>query len=685
MSASDDIKVALVAAYPSTREKDWKRTSKKVVDGVEVRTFANAPAGLEVTVRDGVIEGAPPAPVIRAYDPDLAAKVTETAQATLSEMLAEPAVTAVTQPDTGAVFDPKPGDMVLIPAGTATLTFSGWEERGQNAMPATVQMSKRDSTVEIVGVFSLNIEKSLREWSYHYLTDEERNAAFKEGTASPPSPFSIVRPETAYERSLRTKALVKLPLLGDGRFVIWGNGRAAPLVKCQPAAADAKPKANPGVKAPSKKDLMKEKSVWRVNKDVAISILWDNPVYDAEVKAVHARFPRGGWGGAMNEITSPPRVPTPSIDLKEGTLLTVIGKKLIPDSFGGDTNNGYSNGHGVKFGLEPGENIVHNLGTGFDYYGWQGKKVGDKIEIILPYKIIEPHVDAVSVDEEQAIFVIRDSASGLYYKMPNHGAKQYVTDPRWDAWIAKRDSLIGDRTPEQKRKLQDWIAANPCPVGGEGQDPRGHYVLRNGVEHFEMVEKVSKAKQFTDLGKLKTNILNFTGYYQGLDTNMAEDDYMPEYVSYARGEGNDVGYPLPKTFVVEKLNKFSKAVIETIDIQDWYARTLRLRVLTKKFGSTVRNVYQKLEKGGKLAEVGYIVTMSTTKGSGLTAEKASEIEGSIKNLGIGKVAQAKDKVGLTVAVSDFGQAFALKASFDDLEVAVLDAGSLAEAVEQGQA
>jgi hypothetical protein len=72
MSASDDIKAALVAKYPATREKDWKRTSKKIEDGVEVRTFENSAAGLNVTIRDGVIEGSGALPEVEPKAPKAA-------------------------------------------------------------------------------------------------------------------------------------------------------------------------------------------------------------------------------------------------------------------------------------------------------------------------------------------------------------------------------------------------------------------------------------------------------------------------------------------------------------------------------------------------------------------------------------------------------------------------------------
>ena len=122
----------------------------------------------------------------------------------------------------------------------------------------------------------------------------------------------------------------------------------------------------------------------------------------------------------------------------------------------------------------------------------------------------------------------------------------------------------------------------------------------------------SKAKKHTDLGKVKTTIFNFTGYYSGLD-DFSPDS--PEWIGSNAGE-DKYSWDFPETFEAVKIGKFNKEEIETYDLQTWYKNTLRLRTLTKTYGASVREVFKKLEQKG-ISGDHYVINFRTVDGLSL--------------------------------------------------------------------
>lgn len=92
MSSSDNIKIALATAYPTSSEKDWKRRSKSKVAGGTERTFENTVLGVTVsTVEDAsgnVTVGGHAAPVVSTA-PAVPKKLKAEIKAAVEEIIEE--------------------------------------------------------------------------------------------------------------------------------------------------------------------------------------------------------------------------------------------------------------------------------------------------------------------------------------------------------------------------------------------------------------------------------------------------------------------------------------------------------------------------------------------------------------------------------------------------------------------
>jgi hypothetical protein len=138
------------------------------------------------------------------------------------------------------------------------------------------------------------------------------------------------------------------------------------------------------------------------------------------------------------------------------------------------------------------------------------------------------------------------------------------------------------------------------------------------------------------------------------------------------------------------MEKFSKKEIEIIDIQSWYERTIRLRQITATYGSSVRNLYNKLDKAGDLSAYPYVVVFKTGKDRwnevlDMTPEQLKAIDEMITQLGQTPKSMKKTKGPgtLCIAVSDLGFAMGMKMSIDDLQVTIFDLSTMQEMVETG--
>lgn len=193
-------------------------------------------------------------------------------------------------------------------------------------------------------------------------------------------------------------------------------------------------------------------------------------------------------------------------------------------------------------------------------------------------------------------------------------------------------------------------------------------------------DKFSQAKKFTDIGKLRVHLLNITGYFDGLDGGM--------YYVY---ESSSNLVDIPDTWVAAEYNKVTKEELSTIDIQTQYKRTWSIRELTKQYGSTVRSVYNEIDKKGLLDDYSAVVMFrpnddnkelwsynNDTK-TKLKEEVDAVIKKAVKK---GEYVRKLDGTGIAVGLKKKSLAVMLKLAYKgEMKINVLDIKEMKEIVE----
>ena len=324
----------------------------------------------------------------------------------------------------------------------------------------------------------------------------------------------------------------------------------------------------------------------------------------------------------------------PSMSIKKGTIFTILGKGEKGISY---VTGGWEEYINIPVSLPVSDIILHPMPAAQPYYGkkYTNKPlvIKDTIFVLVPFVSFGQYVEQVGEAKEQYEYVIRDSATATYYRATNN-----------------------------------------------------RYGTFDGELPFEM-EKLSRAKKYTDLGKVKIAILNLTNYYSGLDD--FDSDSSAEWIG-DNSETEELGYPFPETFEAVKIGKFSKEEIEVIDLQQWYKNSLRLRVLTKKYGSTVRKLFQKLEENGATDGEHYVVNFRVTderannfEHESLIKEDIKKIEDQIKNMNISHT-KAKGVYCFSVLVNSLADALAVRMVDAAISSSIIDVQTMQELVEDNK-
>jgi len=472
-------------------------------------------------------------------------------------------------------------------------------------------------------------------------------------------------------------------------------GGAAPTTASAPVAAKAPaaPKAPKAPAAPNKKALMKKGTKWRVTQDCVIHGWVDNPAYYAEMRRLDAaRISGQPRVDALQKVGKSMKVVVAK--LKADTILTVSGK-LVADLDnsvwfnGGQKTEG--NGHGVPFTLKLGANEFLNAKVhkpvfpGHQPYLQPGEAIitGDDVTAVLGYKFIEPFVELEGEAAEQFIYLLRNKDTGLFYRMPRHEARHHVVNPAYEAHRREREKITGPHGPGFNMQAgYDWDETHPTPSYGGRK-------IRPGVKPedcFEWEAKPTKAKQYPDMGKMKASILTFVGYHNGLEEGAGEG-----WFNETIDRDDDEGFPFLPGFEAVKMEKFSKKEVEIIDLQGWYDRTIRLRRITANFGSSVRNLYNKLDKAGEIDSWPYVVVFRSGKKdrwddrtADLTPEQTAAIDDTIVQLGGSpkKLKRVKAVGSLAVAVDSLSFGFGLKMGAEDTPSAIIELKTMQEMVQE---
>lgn len=328
----------------------------------------------------------------------------------------------------------KAGDHIRVPKGTMVRKGGFW---------IVPEPSKRDIVVEVTSIIDARSYNRHQEPWAQFLTYEE-----------------------TWNRD-KNRALAE-QRMGDGIFVTWSDGmRCAWLkdvVKVDPPAP--KKAAEPEI---GKRQQMVKGSRWRFPVDTDVVGFIDNPAFEAHWQHMEAKRPRlrfgaykelrdGPWKGTfgyddpvwfawMDELWSvPPRVEGVIRRVKAGEEFVVTNKSTL-ESLYFEGSPRVSNGTMIRLKFD-----------------------GDANEIVLPFKAIEAHVEAVTL-VEQHVFVLRDTATGEFYSgtgwNANHTGfvaqmnRAFTKSKRWDRLSDVKSALLGltgyyDGLPGAM-SLPDWI------------------------------------------------------------------------------------------------------------------------------------------------------------------------------------------------------------------------------------
>jgi hypothetical protein len=202
----------------------------------------------------------------------------------------------------------------------------------------------------------------------------------------------------------------------------------------------------------------------------------------------------------------------------------------------------------------------------------------------------------------------------------------------------------------------------------------------NGTDvKLTMTDKFMKAKRFDDMARVKQSILGWSGYYQ----DMPGTD-RPDWA------GDSKAMDLPETWEAVKFDKLAKQEVETIDLQEWYKRTWKLRALTVQFGSPVRKLFNDIEKRGELDKYqGMVVVRAKidkewriSYESELSPDDIKAFEEIASNVSF-KVRRAKDNYCIAMAVPTANDALFAKLAYSgDTPIAALDMQAMSEVMEK---
>lgn len=536
------------------------------------------------------------------------------------------------------------GDYVRVPKGITTYQ-NGWTFSRKEIQKVTT----RETVVKITEVSDRTLYQDLSMGELSWIT-------LLDYTLGNEGRRLAMDPAKNAARLAELKATVQDIIDAEG-WVQWSTNRARLQDVIRLSDEEQKGKLEeeltPKAKKTTLRQLMIPKSKWKLTKDVAFEItrIWGNP------KTESKRL----------------------LTLKAGAEFVVLDKTY--DSM----QNGIFAPIAVRetgvedFDPEAAKDVFRGtpkLKDGIYYFG-------------MSVKALDGAVEQVGEAAVQYMYVIRDAATGRYYKTTNYHYTAFHTFPEFTAWSTRRDEenprptylsthtrAECDEISKNYRTAWDaWMEANPAPKQGE-------YRVVKGQEPYEMFTKLSDAKKHTDVGKVKMSILNFTGYFDGMGDQQAG---LQEWQRGASSETYSYRYPFPETFECVKFNKLTKEEIEVIDLQDWYKKTWRLRSLTMKFGSSVRGVYKKLEKADKLAAFSYVVTIRPKYDAyyeeAPTPEQIKAVDDFVKET-VDKPVREKDNFGVSVAAASLSAAMMVRLAYDgEGEVAVIDFNEMEEVLE----
>jgi hypothetical protein len=404
----------------------------------------------------------------------------------------------------------------------------------------------------------------------------------------------------------------------------------------KPEIRKATPKIN-------KRQQMVNKSRWKFTQDHDVTYVVPNPAIQAGEDAWAKANPRpghtsGNWDADMawRELLFAERA---RLEDLLGKMITVVHRKVkAGEVFTVDGKFQTYNPYG--YGAEDVGSIARVKFDGDDKNTW------------LPYKQVDALIQAESIPTVD-VYVLRNKATGEFYKSSEYNE-------------------------EATQAAQEVAKANGAELYGIWHEC--------AVYEPVTVESFMKAKHFDGLGRAKTQILMMTGYYNNLP---CADESLPDW---AGGVGFSMNADEWELVHFDKLARKEVEVVQ--DFAEWYKRAWELRELTVRYGSSVRTVYNALDKAGKLNEQSGLAVFTVHDEekldnvghwgdrSALSDEDKEQINLAIAGLKKGTFRKALDHKSMAVSFPNKRDALMFKLSYaGDLRITVLDLETLKEAVD----
>lgn len=259
--------------------------------------------------------------------------------------------------------------------------------------------------------------------------------------------------------------------------------------------------------------------------------------------------------------------------------------------------------------------------------------------------------------------------SGMWYPVKVAGSKDEI----WLQYseLNKNPEVVGEEVKEAIYGIFD-PETNQYYAGTDMVYNNGWH--SNGVIY---APTIGKAKKFKRLADARVHCLIKTGYYDQLpDTWGSVPDWMMGYREM----------PDPTTWVIHKIDKATKQVLEVIELVDTFNRSWKLRALTVKYGSAVRQAYSDLEKKNKLGEYSAaIIFKNPTQyywGEDLTDEDIRIINDVAKAYG-GECKVVKTKTSVALAVKDESTATMIALAYTGkIQFAIIDFDTMNDIVQE---
>ena len=190
--------------------------------------------------------------------------------------------------------------------------------------------------------------------------------------------------------------------------------------------------------------------------------------------------------------------------------------------------------------------------------------------------------------------------------------------------------------------------------------------------------KLTQAKKYKRLADVRASMLVASGYYENLPATWGS---LPDWMQGGKA------FDVPRTWVIHKIDKLSKKLLEEIELLDTFDRSWKLRTLTLKYGPATRTVYSDLEKKKKLEQYTAIVIFNTKEGLALShyideevsKEDLDAVNEVLANFDKKTVHRVAGTSQIAVGVKDYETAVMLKLSYTgNLIVNIIDLVTMTE-------